>query len=128
RIILLRSLLVRFLATKDTKNFVQQAGFLFVVIGSRRGRSGARNWRRGEGPGGYAGRRSVVGLVAASKDAGKPRRRRRLGQHAPAVQFAEPRLGAGKKNLFARGRAGRGSELHGGRMLTQTPPTSWLSR
>src|SRR5207244_5933425 len=112
RIILLRSLLVRLLATKDTKNFVQQAGFLFVVIGSGRGRSGAWNWRSGEGPGSHAGRGGVFGgALLAAEYAGKPRRRRRLRQHAPAMQFAELRLRTGKKNLFARGRAGRGSEL-----------------
>src|SRR4029077_3115931 len=117
RIILLGSVLVRLLATKDTKDFVQQTRFLFVVVGRGRARCRARNGRRGEGAGSYVGRRSIVGFrFVAAKDAGKPRSRRRLAQHATAMQLAELRLSSGDKNLFACGRAGRRSELQAGRI------------
>src|SRR5260370_33265782 len=112
--LLVGGLLIRFLATKDTKNFVQEAGFLFLFVGSSRGA-----WSRGlrERPGSHTGR-MIVGLcLIAAKYAGKPRRRRRLRQHAPAMQFAElGRLAAGEKNLLARRRAGRRSELTRGRI------------
>src|SRR2546428_8850951 len=113
--LLVGGLLIRLLATKDTKNFVQDAGFLFLVVGSSRGA-----WRRGlrERPGSHTGRRSIVGLcLIAAKYAGKPRRRRRLRQHAPTMQFAElGRLGAGEENLLARSRAGRRSKLQRARI------------
>src|ERR1700747_3218573 len=100
RIILLGSVLVRFLATKDTKNFVQQTRFLFVVLGSARARHRAGNRRRREGTGSYAGRGSIIGFrFVAAKDAGEPRSRRRLAQHATAMQLAELRLSSGDKNL-----------------------------
>src|SRR5437879_9369276 len=84
--LLVGGLLIRFLATKDTKNFVQDAGFLFLVVGSSRGA-----WRRGlrERPGSHTGRRIVGLCLIAAKYAGKPGRRRRLRQPAPAMQSAE---------------------------------------